>query len=381
MSSDVVVIGLGVMGASAAMALARRGQRVIGIERFGIAHDRGSSHGDTRVIRLGYFEHPSYVPLLRSAYRMWREIENETGQRLLTITGIAEIGPPDSQLVEGTLRASAEHALPHTVFDARRAMQQFPAFVLPPDYVAVLQPDGGYLFAESATRTFARLAEKSGAVLRFGETALDIVPRPDGVTIKTDKTSIDAGTVVVTPGAWFGSLMDRLLPPFNQPLKVHRQVVAWFRPIDPVLFSSERFPVFLLASEDGIHYGIPPHDVAPYKGLLKIAKHDYGTPHTSPDSYDRTITAEDEEAIRTILRKYLPAGNGKLVAAKACLYTTTADKNFLIDRVPGWPQIIFASPCSGHGFKFAPVIGEMLADIVITNRTIPQFSLARLLAD
>jgi len=380
MSPDVVVIGLGIMGTATASLLARRGQRVVGIERFDIGHDRGSSHGDTRIIRLGYFEHPSYVPLLRSAYRLWRELENETGQQLMHVTGIAEIGQPGSEIVKGTLRASREHDLPHTVLDARQAMRHFPAFRLPRDYVAVLQPDGGYLFAERAIFAFAKLAKHAGADLRTGETIIDIVPHAAGVTIKTDKGSIDAGAVVVTPGAWFHSLLDRFLPKFHQPLRVHRQVLAWFEPVDPSLFTPEKFPVFILASEYGNHYGIPPHATSPYAGLLKVARHDYAGPHITPDGYDRTITAEDEEAIRITLRKYLPAANGKLVAAKTCLYTTTADKDFLIDQVPGYPQIVFASACSGHGFKFSPVIGEMLADLVMTNKRIPQFGLARLLA-
>lgn len=380
MSPDVVVIGLGVMGTATAMVLAQRGQRVVGIERFDIGHDHGSSHGDTRIIRLGYFEHPSYVPLLHSAYRLWRELENETGQQLLHVTGIAEIGQPDSEIVKGTLRAAQEHGLPHRVLDARQAMQCFPAFRLPSDYVAVVQPDGGYLFAERAVFAFAKLAKDAGANLRTGEAVIDIVPHSDGVTIKTDKGSIDAGAVVVTPGAWFSSLMDRFLPVFRQPLKVQRQVMAWFEPIDPALFAPEKFPVFLLASEYGIHYGFPPHNVAPYKGFLKLAKHDHEKPHLTPDDYDRSIRAEDEAAIRIALEKYLPAANRKLAAAKTCLYTTTADKHFLIDQVPGFPQVVFASACSGHGFKFAPVIGEMLADIVMANETIPQFGLARLLA-
>lgn len=154
------------------------------------------------LIRLGYFEHPSYVPLLHSAYRLWRELENETGQQLLHVTGIAEIGQPDSEIVKGTLRASQEQGLPHRVLDARQAMQCFPAFRLPSDYVAVVQPDGGYLFAERAVFAFGKLAKDAGANLRTGETAIDIVPHSDGVTIKTDKGSIDAGAVVVTPGAW-----------------------------------------------------------------------------------------------------------------------------------------------------------------------------------
>jgi sarcosine oxidase len=381
MSPDVVVVGLGIMGTATAMTLARRGQRVVGIEQFNIGHDQGSSHGDTRIIRLGYFEHPSYVPLLRSAYRLWRETETETGQQLLRVTGIAEIGPPDSGLIKGTLRASREHNLPHTVLDARQAMQHFPAFSLPPDFVAVLQPDGGYLLADRAVLAFAKLARDYGADLRTGETVIDIVPRAGGVTIKSDKGSIDTGTVIVTPGAWFSAMMDQFLPALRQPLTVQRQVLAWFEPSDPTLFAPGKFPVFLLESEYGIHYGIPPHDIAPYSGLLKVAKHDHDKPPIMPDGYDRTVNSEDEEAIRIALRQFVPAANGKLVAAKTCLYTTTADKHFLIDRVPGYPQIVFASPCSGHGFKFAPVIGEFLADLIMTNKGSAQFGLDRLLAE
>ena len=363
MPTDVVVVGLGVMGCATAYALARRGQRVIGVEQFQIGHDRGSSHGDTRVIRLGYFEHPSYVLLLRSAYRLWRELETAAGERLLYITGIAEIGPPDGQIVRGTLAASVQHDLPHEILDAREAMRRFPAFRLPAHYVAVLQPDGGYLLAERAVRAFARLAQSAGAELRQGVKALGFTPRADGVTVETDRGAIDAGAVIFTAGAW----LKTLVPQLPAQLPATRQVLCWFESLDRALFAPGTFPVFILENEHGIHYGFPPHDLPPCAGLLKIAQHNYGAAAVDPDSYDRTVRSADATAVRAALERYLPAANGRLVAATTCLYTMTPDADFLIDRLPGSPQVIVASPCSGHGFKFAPVIGDILADLATSG--------------
>ena len=378
MPIDVVVIGLGVMGCATASALARRGQRVVGIERLRIGNDRGSSHGHTRVIRLGYFEHPSYVPMLRSAYRLWRDLEAQTGERLLHITGIAEIGPPDGQIVQGTLKAVKLHDLPHEILDARETMRRFPAFRLPMDYRAVIQPDGGYLLAEAAVQAFASVAANAGAELHVDETVLDITSRTGGVRVTTDRRVIEAGTAIVTAGAWLKTLVPRL----SVDLPAIRQVLGWFEPSDASLFDPDRFPVFILESVYGNHYGFPPHNMPPYAGLLKVAKHDYTVLPVDPDNYDRTVQPEDEAAIRIALEHHLPAANGRLVAATTCLYTMTADKDFVIDRLPGEPHVIVASPCSGHGFKFAPAIGEILANLVTTggpgDYDISRFQLSRL---
>jgi len=378
MPVDVVIVGLGVMGCATSLALARRGQRVVGIERFNIGNDRGSSHGHTRVIRLGYFEHPSYVPMLRSAYRLWRDLEADTGARLLHITGIAEIGPPDGQIVQGTLTAARLHDLPHEILDARETMRRFPAFRLPMDYRAVIQPDGGYLLAEAAVQAFASLAANAGAELHVGETVLDITSRAGGVRVTTDRRVIEAGTAIVTAGAWLKTLMPRL----SVDLPAIRQVLGWFEPRDASLFDPDRFPVFILESVHGNYYGFPPRNMPPYAGLLKVAKHDYTVRPVDPDNYDRTVQPEDEAAIRIALEHHLPAANGRLIAATTCLYTITADKDFVIDRLPGEPHVIVASPCSGHGFKFAPAIGEILANLVTTggpgDYDISRFQLSRL---
>jgi sarcosine oxidase len=371
---DVVVCGLGAMGTAAAQHLARRGKRVLGIERYAPGHDRGSSHGRTRIIRLGYFEHPSYVPLLRHAYGLWRDLERAAGRELLHVTGIAEIGPPSGVLVKGTLASARIHDLPHEVIPAPELMRRFPAFRVPPDYVAVLQPDGGMLEAEGAVAAQLALATAAGAHIRNGERVRALEPHPNYVRIVTDRGNIDAGAAIVTVGPWLPSF----LPALGAPLRVTREVMTWFAPADAQPFSPGRTPVFIIESRHGMHYGIPPR--ADLHAGIKIAKHHHRNETVDPDAYDRTVSADDESLIRAALAEHIPAANGRVLAAKTCLYTMTPDGDFLIDRLPGAANIIVASPCSGHGFKFAPVIGEIVADLATTGATphdIAGFSLRR----
>ena len=375
MTFDVVVIGLGAMGSAAACHLARRGVRVVGIERFAPGHDRGSSHGRSRIIRLGYFEHPSYVPLLRRTYELWRELEAASGRTLVHTTGIVEIGAPGSVLIEGTLSSSRLHDLPHEVIDATAVMRRFPAFRLPADFIGVVQPDGGYVVAEAATDAHLTLAKAAGAQLRHGETVTAVEPRPNGVRVTTDRGVVDAGSAIVAAGPWVKSL----LPELAVPLRVTRQLLAWFDPLDKSLFQKDKFPVFMLESEHGIHYGFPLQGEGGEAGL-KIAKHHHADETVEAETYDRMASATDEAMIRSAMADYLPAANGSLLAAKTCLYTMPPDGDFLIDQYPGAPQIIVASPCSGHGFKFAPVIGEVLADLApagATRHDIGRFRLER----
>jgi sarcosine oxidase len=372
-SFDVAIIGLGVMGSAALAALARRGRRVVGIDRFAPGHDRGSSHGITRIIRLGYFEHPSYVPLLRAAYPLWRELEAQSGQSLLTVTGILEIGAPESDLVVGTLRSSRLHNLAHDILDASSLIKRFPAFRLPDNFVGVFQPDGGFLRAEPTVAALQALARRAGAELRMEERVLAVEAHRDGVLVKTQHGDILAECAIVAAGPWLKSL----LPQFPVPIRVTRQVSGWFEPADQARaqFAAERFPVFLLQNRDGVFYGFP----AETDGV-KVAKHHHAGATVDPDHYDRAVSTADEDVIRTALKAHVPDAGGRLLAARTCLYTTTPDGDFILDRLPGCPQIIVASPCSGHGFKFAPVIGEILADLAVTGRTdhdISRFSLAR----
>ncbi|MDQ2082458.1 N-methyl-L-tryptophan oxidase [Xanthobacteraceae bacterium Astr-EGSB] len=357
---DVVIVGLGAMGSAALCALARRGVGAVGIEQFSPAHAFGSSHGRTRVIRLGYFEHPSYVPLARAAYPAWRELERLTGERLLTVTGIVEMGRPDSRLVAGTLRAARQHALPHEVLDAHEVMSRFPAFRLPEDFIGVFQPDGGFVAAEAAILTQLRLAGEAGAEIRTGERVVAIEPRADHVLVVTANGVIRAAQVIVSAGSWLSTLL-----PVPARLTVTRQALAWFEPREPTRFDPARFPVFMLQDDTGIYYGFPPDE----RGALKFAKHHHEREAIDPLVPAREFDAADEAILRNALGRYLPAAAGPLVEATTCRYTMTPDEDFIIDRLPDWPQVIVASPCSGHGFKFSAVIGEILADLATKGET------------
>ena len=358
---DTVVIGLGVMGSAALRSLAARGVRALGIDRFEPGHDRGSSHGATRIIRLSYFEHPSYVRLLREAYPLWRALEAQAGRKLLHITGIVEIGKPDSALVRGTLAATREHALPHEVLNAAELMRRYPAFRLPGEFVAVAQPDGGFVEAEPTVAAQLALARAAGAEIRINATVRAIEPRQDGVRVVTDSDSIDAAAVVVAAGAW----VSKLLPDLPVRLRATRQVLAWFEPQRPELFDPARCPVFLIEGLHGTHYGFPLQAGAG----VKVAKHHHFDEAVDPDDYDRNVSPSDAAAIRAAVADYLPAANGKLNAATTCLYTMAPDGDFIIDQLPGEPRIIVASPCSGHGFKFAPLIGDIVAEFATTRAT------------
>lgn len=358
---QIVVIGLGATGSAVLYQLARRGVRTVGIEQFDIGHDRGSSHGPTRIFRLAHYENPAYVPLLRRARELWRELEAICGEKLLVTTGIAELGPRGGELIRGTLAAAARHDLPHEVLDATALMGRYPTFKVPESYVAVIQPDGGTIEAAAALNVHMRAAADAGAVTRTGEKVLAIEPHRNGVRIATDHGRFEADGAVVATGPW----LAKVLPDLHLPLRVTRQVVGWFEPNDTRQFAAERFPVFLLESRHGIHYGLP------YYGRmgLKVAKHHHFDEVADPDGYNMAVAAADEAAIRAPLAEHLPAANGRLLAAQPCLYTMTPDETFIIDRLPSYPHVVIASPCSGHGFKFSPVVAEMISDLITAGTT------------
>jgi sarcosine oxidase len=364
---DAIVVGLGAMGSAALCHLARRKLRVLGLERFEPGHERGSSHGRTRIIRQGYFEHPSYVPLVQRAYSLWRDLERASGRKLLTVTGIAEIGRPDSVLVRGTLAASREHNLAHQILTAPELMRMYPAFRLPHDYVAVLQPDGGFVESEAGIRAHLQLASAAGAGIRTGERVVAIEDVGHCVHVRTERRVLEASRVIVTAGAWTHSL----LPELSLPLQVTRQVQLYVRPSQPELFRTGWFPVFMIESGDGIHYGLPLHD----DDLLKVAKHHHRDEAVDPESYQREVTEADEALILGPIHRVLPAARGPIVMSRTCLYTMAPDGDFVIDRLPGRPNIVVASPCSGHGYKFAPAIGQALVELAFGGRT--SFDLSR----
>jgi sarcosine oxidase len=354
---DVAVIGLGAMGSAALFNLARQGRRVIGIEQFEPGHDKGSSHGESRIIRLSYFEHPSYVPLARRAMEKWRELEQLCRHNILTVTGVLEAGYPGCPIVEGSLEASRLHGLDHEVLSAAEINRRFPAFKVPPHWTGLYQPEGGFLRPELAIQQFVGLAERHGAEVRTGTRVLAIEPLGSGVRVRTEAGEIEAGSVIVAAGAWIGDFAPELKPH----LKLTRQVLGWFEPLQPAYYSPDRCPVFILESEDDACYGFPD-----FAGTgVKTASHRKGAYLPSADDLSQDGGAADEAQIRRMLALAMPEANGPLRAMRTCMYTRTPDEDFVIDRSSADPRIILASPCSGHGFKFASVIGEVLADLAL----------------
>ncbi|EIM24503.1 N-methyl-L-tryptophan oxidase [Microvirga lotononidis] len=356
---DVAVVGLGAMGSAALFDLARRGQRVIGLEQFEPGHDKGSSHGESRIIRLSYFEHPSYVPLARRAMEKWRELEELSGEAVLTVTGVLEAGYPGCQVVEGSLEASRLHGLDHDVLSADEINRRFPAFKVPSHWTGLYQPEGGFLRPELAIRQFVGLARRHGAEVRTKDRVIAIEPTSSGVRIRTEAGEIEAGSVIVAAGAWIGDFAPELKPH----LKLTRQVLGWFEPLQPAYYTPDRCPVFIFESEDDACYGFPD-----FAGTgVKTASHRKGAYLSSADDLAQDGGAEDEAHIRRMLALAMPDANGPLKAMRTCMYTRTPDEDFVIDRSSADPRIVLASPCSGHGFKFASVIGEVLADLALGN--------------
>jgi sarcosine oxidase len=371
-SFEVAVIGLGAMGSAALFHLARRGVKAVGIEQFTPGHDRGSSHGESRAIRLGYFEHPSYVPLVRSAYDGWREVEQLTGETVLTTTGIVEAGRPGSQLVAGSLEACLLHGLEHELLSPAEVRRRFPAIELPDDYSAMFQPQGGFVRADLANSLHVRLAEQAGATILTNSKVAAVEPQHESVRIATGDGVIEAGKVVVSAGPWITELVPELMPYIT----LNRMVLTWYEPKRPELFGLDRLPVFAIEDEEDLVYGFPD-----FAGMgLKCASHYSSGRLARADAARQDAGPADEARTRRFLERHLPEGAGRLRAMKTCIYTMTPDEDFIIDVLPSDPRVVVASPCSGHGFKFASVIGEILADLSTegaTRHDISRFRMSR----
>lgn len=368
---DVIVAGVGAMGSAACWQLARRGRRVLGLERFDIPHAMGSSHGVNRIIRLAYFEHPSYVPLLRRAYQLWRETEQLFGEQLLHVTGGLDVGMPDGRLVSGSLAACREHDLDHEMIDARDLMRRFPAYRLPPDYVGNYQPDAGFVMSERALIAQATMAIAAGAEIRAREPIAGWEPTSGGgVRVTTPKGVYEADRLILSTGAWIGdhapALAGLAVP--------ERQVLGWFQPRQPEHFKLGAFPVSIVQTAETNCYQFPVFGVPGFK--IGIFHHRRQSGHA--DGLSREPDAEDEAALRAVVRDVFPGADGATLALRACMFTNTPDEHFIVDVLPGFPQVVVASPCSGHGFKFASVMGEILADLATRGSTRHDLSLFRL---
>jgi sarcosine oxidase len=350
-TADIIVAGLGAMGAATASALARRGARVLGLDRFHPPHDRGSSHGETRVIRAAYFEHPLYVPLVRAAYDRWHALEARSGHQLLVETGVLLVGEPSSELMTGARRSAEEHGVPYESLTRDQLVRRYRAIVPAAGAVGLLEPGGGALYPELCIASFLDEAAEAKAELHFDEPLVSWRPAADSVEVATARGSYSCQRLLLAAGAWIPGLLPEL------PLQVERQVLHFFDPPDPRPFRADALPVFLFEEASGpVWYGVP--DLG--RGL-KVGLHHQGAP-IEPDTLDRTVGASDVDAVRRLLRERMPGADVAPARSIVCMYTNTPDGHFLIDEHPATPRVTIASPCSGHGFKFASILGELLAD-------------------
>ncbi|MFN2518400.1 MAG: N-methyl-L-tryptophan oxidase [Jatrophihabitantaceae bacterium] len=362
---DVIVLGLGGMGSAAARQLARRGAAVLGLEQFTPAHALGSSHGDTRIVRTAYFEHPDYVPLLRRAYRLWDELGAAIGRPLLVRTGALMIGAPDSAVVTGTLASAHRWDLAHELLDAGQLRQRYPQFRLRSHEVAVFEADAGYVDPEDTVRAHLTLARRDGAELRFGAKVTAWRPDGDGVLVDFDGGRARARSLVLAAGAWTAALA----PGLGVPLRVGRRVMHYLSPrTDAAQFDAIRFPVYFFDTGpgDGI-YGFPL--VGEASNGVKVGFH-YRGGDADPDTVNREVSAAERDEMRALLAERIPDLAGEHVDARVCMYTLTPDENFVIDLLPGSSgRVTVAAGFSGHGFKFTPVVGEILADLALSGAT------------
>ncbi|MFG2138232.1 N-methyl-L-tryptophan oxidase [Streptomyces sp. NPDC048650] len=364
---DVIVLGLGGMGSAAAHHLAARGARVLGLEKFGPVHNRGSSHGGSRITRQSYFEDPAYVPLLLRSYELYEKLERDTGRAVATLCGGVMVGRPDSRTVAGSLLSARQWDLPHELLDAKEIRRRFPTLTPADDEIALYEARAGLLRPENTVAAHVQLATRDGAELHFEEPVIrwDELPGGAGVRVHTPEDTYTAGQLVICPGAW----APRLLTDLGVPFTIERQVMYWFAPEGGTApYEPHRHPIYVWEDAAGVQiYGFPAIDGP--DGGAKVAFFRKGTVCT-PETIERTVHDDEVRAMADQVRPRIPALAGRFLKAATCMYSNTPDEHFVITRHPAYPETVtVACGFSGHGFKFVPVVGEIVADLALTGAT------------
>lgn len=359
---DVIVIGLGAMGASACRHIAARGHSVLGLEQHRLGHDLGSSHGETRLIRKAYFENPDYVPLLERAFELWGELERACGETLFERNGLVTFGRPGASAVfDGALASARQYGIPIEELTREDALARWPIYRAPEGFAAAFEPGAGFLYAERSVLAFAREARRQGAVLHEDEPVLDYAIGDGEATVRTAQGVYKAARLVVAGGGW----NVRLLSQLALPLTLRKMMLGWF-PATADHDVEKGAPGFVFDLDEDFYYGFPRIDGK----SVKVAGHRRFEPLVEPEDKDRLPPdAQRVAALRGFVRERLPFATDDLLRASHCIYTMTPDEDFVIDRHPETPALVFAAGFSGHGFKFASVIGEILADLALDGRT------------
>ena len=370
---DAIVLGTGGVGSAALLHLARRGVRVLGIDRFSPPHDRGSTHGHTRVIRQAYFEHPDYVPLLAASYRLWHELEDRVSRRLFHKVGLIQVGPADGHVVPGVLQSAAAHGLAIEQLSVAAVERRWGGLRVPGHFAGVFEPDAGYLLVEDCVRAHLDAARQAGAELLTDTEVLAWRATADEVVVQTSQGEIAAGRLIIAAGPWAG----RVLAGLNIGLTIRRKSLFWFHTDAPQYELAAGFPVFLFELPAGVFYGFPKLDA---RGL-KVGEHTGGQNVDDPLAVDRSVDAADQHRLAEFLSAHLPQVSTRVADHTVCLYTMSPDEHFIVDRHPEHANVVFAAGLSGHGFKFVPVLGQVLAELALdggTAQPIDFLSLSRL---
>jgi sarcosine oxidase len=361
-SYDIIIVGLGANGSSALYHLSRTGKKVLGIDRFHPPHHKGSSHGESRIIRQAYHENPLYVPLVKAAYPLWQELALIACKPLFIKTGGLLLGDEEAAVIKGARGSAETHDIPYEWLDAKAIQKRFPAFRPTPDTVGVLEKEAGILFPEACITAFLQAAAQNGAAIHPNEQVLRITPTQYGVEVTTNKSTYRAEKLIVSAGAWLGELM----PELQLPLTVNRQVLFWFDNANPAwrgYFQPANMPIFIWEYLRGkIFYGFP--DLG--RGT-KLAWH-HGGRTIDPDQLKNDTTEQEIAEIKALAAAHMTI-DPIFKNSAVCMYTNTPDEDFIIDLHPDHPNIIIASPCSGHGFKFSSLTGKLLGDLALKGHT------------
>jgi sarcosine oxidase len=386
---DAIVVGVGGMGSATALELARRGQNVLALERFNIPHSRGSSHGYSRVVSRSFYELPAYMPIYDRACELWEALETEWGAQLFYRHGSLTTGRPGTEVISTAKQTAERFDVPHTLLDPAEAEAQFPGYVIPDDHEVLVQPTDGYLVPRDGVRACVELAHQHGAEIHARTAVRDWTPTADGVRVSfegapsgtdtgaTDAdgqavTTVTADALAITAGPWTPAVVE----PARDVLEAERQVLGRFQPAEPGQFTPEKFPVSAITTAEGQYSAFPVHG-SPGVKLTRV--HHLGEA-VDPDTVGTEVTEKDESVLRWFGDRYLTGGTGPTMRLETCLYTNTPDGRFIVDTHPAHPQVCFAAGFSGHGYKFCPVIGEILSDLVLDGQTdhdIAPFELGR----
>jgi sarcosine oxidase len=349
------------MGSATLFHLARRGVRVLGLERYDLLHEYGSSHGLTRIIRLAYWEHPGYVALLRRSYQLWRELERLSGERLLHITGSIDGGPANGPVFSGALRSSQQHGLPYEVMDGTELSRRFPGYRLPREIQCLYQPEGGFLLPERCNLAHINAALAAGAQVRYREPVIEWGVTGGHCWVRSLRGRHEAGRLVIAAGPW----ASKLVPELAELAVPERQVLAWLQTSRPERFTPDVFPVFYIELEEGRYYGFPSFLVPGFK----FGRYHHRQERVDPDRMNREPDSEDERLLRMFAERYFPDAAGPTLMLKTCLFTNSPDEHFILDLHPNHPEVALAAGFSGHGYKFCSVVGEIMADLAQKGET------------